>query len=275
MASSLPSSAASASSHRTSLQPVKESKRAQRDLDQESFDYVTEVRDAVLRYGERMVLNMDETPVQLCDAPTTAVVSTGSKEAARIQTDFLQKNTLTTFPCVSAAGDRLRLCAVLKGKTRRALRKVREGASDAVQTVRLYTSAQGWMTEQVMLAWMQDVVFSYTHAAPAALILDQYAAHMTPAVRELADHLHIQLIFVPAGLTAQLQPLDVGINGALVQARKKVWRNKKQMIEGYFAPSAAGSSDTWQAAVERAQVAYATITSKCVRRSFEKAFLVD
>jgi hypothetical protein len=222
-----------------------------------------------------MVLNMDETPVQLCDAPTTAVVSTGSKEAARIQTDFLQKNTLTTFPCVSAAGDRLRLCAVLKGKTRRALRKVREGASDAVQTVRLYTSAQGWMTEQVMLAWMQDVVFSYTHAAPAALILDQYAAHMTPAVRELADHLHIQLIFVPAGLTAQLQPLDVGINGALVQARKKVWRNKKQMIEGYFAPSTAGSSDTWQAAVERAQLAYATITSKCVRRSFEKAFLVD
>lgn len=238
------------SSHRTALLPMKEHKQAARDLDQEAFDYVTEVRSAVLQYGERLVLNMDETPVQLCDAPTTAVVATGSKQAARIQTDFLQKNTLTTFPCVSAAGDRLRMAAILKGKTSRSLLKIRNGASDAVKQVRLYTSPQGWMTEQVMLAWMQDVVLSYTNAQPAALLLDQYAAHMTPAVRALAEHLQLQLIFVPAGLTATLQPLDVGINGALQQARRKVWRAKKQTIEGYFAPPAAGSGDTWQAAVE-------------------------
>ena len=126
-----------------------------------------------------------------------------------------------------------------------------------------------------MLDWMQEVLLSYTHAQPAALIVDQYAAHMTPRVRELADHLHLQLIFVPAGLTATLQPLDIGVNGAMQQARKKVWRGKKQSSEGYFAPAAEGSSDTWQAAVERAQIAYASISAGCVRASFAQAFLMD
>ena len=39
--------------------------------------------------------------------------------------------------------------------------------------------------------------------------------------------------------------------------------------------TAAAKNDTWQAAVERAQLAYAAITPACVRSSFEKSFLVD
>lgn len=79
------------SSHRTALHPVSRRALADRDVDAESFEYVTAVRDAVMRLGERMVHNMDETPAQLADIPTTAVVPTGSGEAAEIETDFMHK----------------------------------------------------------------------------------------------------------------------------------------------------------------------------------------
>lgn len=52
-----------------------------------------------------------------------------------------------------------------------------------------------------------DVLLPYTHCLPAALIVDCYAAHFTPAVLSAAASMQLQLIQVPAGCTADLQPL--------------------------------------------------------------------
>ena len=96
------------------------------------------VRGAIVVYGVSRVLNMDETPSQMCDMPvtSTAVVGTGIKEPARIKTSFLTKHNITTFPCISAAGHKLQLCATVKGKTDRCLKKITDGASAAVRAVR-------------------------------------------------------------------------------------------------------------------------------------------
>jgi hypothetical protein len=73
------------SSHRTAV--VHESKaELARDMELEKIAFVVEVRDAIERYGAAMVFNMDETPVSLLDAPVTAVVATGSKQAAKVAT---------------------------------------------------------------------------------------------------------------------------------------------------------------------------------------------
>ena len=123
------------------------------------------------------------------------------------------------------------------------------------------------MNESIMLAWLQDVVLTYTNAEPAALILDQYSSHFTEPVLELAERLRIQIILVPAGQTSTLQPLDVGINGPMLKLRQKIWREKKQ-----YNPAA---SDSWQAAVERAQVTYERLNSATISQSFVKTYLID
>ena len=56
------------------------------------------------------------------------------------------------------------------------------------------------------------------------LILDQFSAHMTPDVLNEAEKLNIELVYVPAGMTGDLQPLDVGINSVLKAKQSKMYR---------------------------------------------------
>jgi hypothetical protein len=114
-----------------------------RDLELEVIEYVGLVRQACEEYGEDPVLNMDETPVALCDAPgpRTGIVRTGSNRPALIHTTYLQASFLTVFPTITASGKKLPLGSILKGKTSKCLEKIRVGASAATSRVHLdYTT---------------------------------------------------------------------------------------------------------------------------------------
>jgi hypothetical protein len=254
------------SSHRTAIVHVSNAHLG-RDQELEMLGFVVEVRDAIASYGAKMVFNMDETPVTLLDVPTTAVVSTGSKQPATVSTSANTGTKITTMPTITAAGDKLAMCAVLKGKTPRCLNKIKEGASSDVSKVHLYYSEKGWINEGVMALFFRDVVLPWTHAEPAALILDSYKAHFTQNVRDAAAAMNLQLIQVPGGCTKNLQPLDVNFNGPLLMKRKQIWAQMK-LLDPFV-------EDTHQAAIERAQKAYASIEKKTVKSAFRKAFLID
>jgi hypothetical protein len=254
------------SSHRTAV--VHESKaELQRDMELEKIAFVVEVRDAIERCGAAMVFNMDETPVSLLDAPVTAVVATGSKQAAKVATSAKVPTHFTTFPTITAAGDKLPLCAILRGKTPRCLKKVRVGASADVKKVHLYYSERGWMNEGVMVLYFRDILLPYTHCRPAALIVDSFQAHWTPAIRDAAAAMNLQLIQVPGGCTAELQPLDVSFNGPLLMKRKQIWAANKLLH-----PFAIDSA---QATIERAQQAYAAMPKSQALTAFRNAWLID
>lgn len=254
------------SSHRTAVTHESKAELA-RDMELEKLAFVVEVRDAIERYGAGMVFNMDEHPVSLLDAPVTAVVPTGTKQAAQILTTANVGTKITTFPTISAAGDKLPLCAVLKGKTPRCLRKVQEGASADVRRVKLYYSEKGWVNESIMVLYFRDALQPFTRSRPAALILDSYNAHFTPAVHEAAAAINLHLIQVPGGCTAELQPLDVSFNGPLLMKRKQIWAAQKLLHP--FA------TDSAQAAVERAQQAYDAMPKSQALTAFRSAWLID
>ena len=174
---------------------------------------------------------------------------------------------MTIMPTISAAGDKLALCAVLKGKTARCLKKIKERASSEVNKVNLYYSDKGWINEGVMALYFRDVLLPYTHAEPAALLLDSYRAHLTSNVREAAEAMQLQLIIVPGGCTKELQPLDVNFNGPLLMKRKQIWAQKKL--------SNPVADDTHQAAVERTQQAYMSIDQRTIESAWRKAWLID
>jgi hypothetical protein len=135
--------------------------------------------------------------------------------------------TKITFPTITASGEKLPMCAILKGKTPRCLKKVQTGASADVKKVKLYFSQKGWVNEGIMALYLRDVLVPFTHGNPAALIIDSYKAHFTPAIRDAAAAMNLQLIQVPGGCTADLQPLDASFNGPLLMKRKHIWAQKK------------------------------------------------
>jgi len=194
-------------------------------------------------------------------------VHTGSKFAARTKTDSGNRLNITHFPTISAAGNHLQLCAILKGKTERTLKKIRTDASPAVQRVRLYYSLSGWTNAAIIVRWLHDVIAPYTHGNPAALILDDYNAHWTEEVCAAAAAMQLQLIKVPPGFTSEYQPLDAKFNGPMVKAREKLWSENKRKFPD--------KSDTEQAAVERAEIAYEAIGKVATIDAWKAAYLVD
>lgn len=256
------------SSHRTAVIHISARLRAEgRDLDEEAFQFITEVRGAIDAYGANMVLNMDETPALMCDVPVTAIVRTGSNEAAKITTSANPRLNITTFPCISAAGNKIPLCAVLAGTTERCLAKVRDGASPTINRVVLYYSKKGWINEGIMVRWLADVVHPYTQGAPAALILDSYASHWTQPVLDAAAAMQLELIKVPGGLTSTCQPLDTSFNGPMLKARQRIWRERKI--------ARPADEDTYQATIERTQMAYESMSKEATLKGWKVALLID
>ncbi len=192
---------------------------------------------------------------------------TGSDGPARIKTAFLTRRNITTFPCIAADGTKLQLCAILKGLTERCTRKITEGASAAVRAVRLYYSHKGWMTVPIMLAWFRDVLAPYLHGQPGTLLLDRYGCHWTDEVQAAAEEMGLRLIEVPGGCTSILQPLDVCFNGPMLKARQRIWREEKV--------ARPDADDSFQAAVDRTQRAYAGMSQAATRDAWRKAQLID
>ena len=64
------------------------------------------------------------------------------------------------------------------------------------------------------------------------LILDSFSVHKSAAVQEFATGLNIHLLFIPAGMTDKLQPLDVRIFGVLKSiARSYLVREMQELAD--------------------------------------------
>lgn len=231
------------------------------------LQFVHDVRTAIDEYGANRVLNMDETPVPKNDHPISGVVRTGSDGGARATSSAANKLNITHFPTVTAAGNKLQLCAIIKGKTARSLKKITEGASADVRRVRLYLSHKGWANSAVIVQWLRDVVAPHLHGEAGALVMDDYGAHWTEEVQAAAAAMHLQLIRVPPGLTSMYQPLDTGINGPMTKIRQRLWLEARA--------ARPDTLDNDQNAVERCSRAYQKISKDAIISAWRKAYLVD
>lgn len=121
----------------------------------------------------------------------------------------------------------------------------------------------GWQTAETLIRYIHDVIALYSADQPSALILDEYRAHHTPAVQQAAADHHIEIITVPAGQTATLQPLDVGVNGIIKQ------ESEAAVGAGYAEPEKHPDSRT--AAVLRIEGAFNSIPASTMQSAFSKA----
>jgi hypothetical protein len=241
--------------------------RDQLQMEYDALEYVRAARNAVDTYGPEMVMNMDETPVPKVEHPRSGVVETASPHAAPCSTSTNPKLNFTAFACITASGEKLPLSVVLKGKTQVVVRKILRGASAAVHRIRFYTSLKGWINSAIVVKWINEVVGPYTGGRPAALLLDDYAAHWTDDVKAAAGAIQLELIKVPPSQTVEYQPLDVCYHGPMANIRASIWMTQRMLF-----PDAV---ETNQGAVERAQLAYDAMSKKAGIDAFAKAYIID
>ena len=93
--------------------------------------------------------------------------------------------------------------------------------------VAVYHSPSGWATAPSMVDYLEGQFQVISESKPCALILDIYPGHNNDIVKATTEALGIQLIWVPPGHTADLQPLDVGVNGPLKAKARRFWREHR------------------------------------------------
>jgi hypothetical protein len=219
-------------------------------------EFLIHTAQAVEEYGPRSVLNADETAALAVQQPFTSWGVRGQPNVVGTSQD--KRRGITTMPTISMAGDRLPLQAVVKGKTKLAV-KNKKLPSDVLA----YPSQSSWQNQDTLIGYMHDGIAPYTHNEPSALLLDDYKAHHTDKVHEKAAEHNIDIIPVPAGQTSTLQPLDVGVNGQLKARARKKWVADKV--------SGKENADTLGRAVGRMNEAYHETPASTLTSSFTKA----
>lgn len=81
-----------------------------------------------------------------------------------------------------------------------------------------------------------EQINKFANGISSALILDQHKSHTGEEIDAKAKELKIQLIYIPTGQTANLQPLDISINGALKNISHKYIKNL-YIDDPYYVPT--------------------------------------
>lgn len=224
-------------------------------------EYITAVSDAIKKFGASMVFNMDETPAPFLEIPKQTWGDKGKREKYVIKTIKRMKGIVTLMPTVAASGKKLKLAWINVGKTRQAINKM-----SLPRSIISFHSPKGWTNEDVMLKYLKEVIINYTKRKNCALILDDYGAHWTTAVQQIAKDNNIQLIRVPKGLTAVLQPLDISFNSQFNHLRGLECQN--DMMRN------AGGVEGKEKILHRASFAYHEVTKEIVLRGW-KPIIID
>lgn len=222
--------------------------------------YLAQCARAYKQYGAELVYTMDETFWPLVPKMQQLVRLHNNTEF-KPSTEIDTKAGMTMVVTVAASGEKLPLYFIGKGKTMRCTNKF----GDAYDAAYYCYSESGWMKEDTMHHYLDDVVIPASDGRPCALVMDSYRAHITDGIYEKAKENNIEIIVVPACMTSILSPLDVGVNGILKSSYSKSWRQARVFGD------ALTMKTSWKVAVELATKAYKKVTSKHIRSSFKKA----
>jgi hypothetical protein len=172
-----------------------------------------------------LVLNMDETSWKLIAHQFLTVAQKGA-EGISCLFDGDPKACITAIACIDAAGGRLPLWVVAKGKTSRSETKIRTRCHKDIEAGRLFLTHQqsGWTSREIAAQYLEWLADRYRR--PIILVWDLYAAHRDATIQAIAARIGIRLEFVPAGQTDELQLLDRRVFGNLKQRARRRFDNE-------------------------------------------------
>jgi hypothetical protein len=190
------------------------------DHPQEVSKYKEQYRDHIKAYGDQNAYNFDETSFGNGSGMRTYIQKNQTSQP-RVKNELKGKGF--SIGCVIIAnGQKLDPFINVKGKTKLSLRKYGDYKNNS-KCIMTYTES-GWYNSETVKTVLEKIS-DYSKEKPSLLILDSYKAHLTSEVRSTAEALNIKLLFVPKGMTADLQPLDYKFNGPFKNKMKHYWFN--------------------------------------------------
>lgn len=173
--------------------------------------------DILRRTRPERILNMDETSWRQLNMGFRTIAEKGT-ETVNCYFRGDAKACLTAIATVDAAGTKLPLWVLARGKTMRCEARYRN--HDAIQRavaqgdLVLSHQVNGWSNGDIILQYLKWLrkLYGRQHIV---LLWDIWGAHRSQDTKDLAASLNIQLEFIPAGMTGECQPLDRRIFGNL------------------------------------------------------------
>ena len=205
--------------HHLSLRKLNEKSEVQQGLYQElSAKFVLAMKDIIKKnkIQPQFVLNMDETPFYWEYLPRKVASRKLDSKARGWKKGYHQ--TRSTIALTTAAdGTVLRPLLIVKRMTPYILQRRNK------INMLLLNSESGWMTEQIMLKWIEEVLFPYVGNNNCLLLMDSFEAHLTLKVQEtLNKRNNIKVGVIVGGATDRAQPLDNGTNKSFKDACRKI-----------------------------------------------------
>jgi hypothetical protein len=210
-----------------SLRTVHVARRPKPSL-KEILTFIHSLLEAKDKYPKSCILNCDETnwPVIFAKRKIWMIKDNGKSENQSVK-GFVNgdpKASFTAMGTISLNGDAFPLFMLARGKTERCEKQINKIAQNKVSH-----SQNGWVTVQVMvefLHFLREVVeakYNIRQSQRILLVLDVYTSHRQDDLKRLAAAQRIDLLFIPPGMTAELQPLDAKLFGQLKSAGSKRW----------------------------------------------------
>lgn len=221
-------------------------------------EFRIKVEKAIKKCGIDYILNMDETPAKVVEQLPSGWGIKG-EEKLEVRTDGNTREQISIIPTITAGGDRLKFAWIHHCKTDEPVVKM----FNIPKNVLSYFSESGWINEGIMLRYLREIVAPYVGKHKSTLLIDDYPAHWTPAVRALAKKLHVDLLLVPKGTTSTTQPLDVNFNGPMKKLRQKYWLEERS--------GGKLCTDNVERTAIRAVKAYEAVSAQTISKAWAKA----
>jgi hypothetical protein len=212
------------------------------EVEGEASDFMRFVRVIVSggNRDRRFILNMDQMPVYFSMSSKRTLELIG-KKTIHIHTSTNDTKRVTAAVTIAADGTVLPSYLVFKGKPGGRIEKKEFGTYPNGHFYKCQDNA--WMDDDVMIAWVQDVLAPYVATAPdhvvPILILDMYRCHMMSSVVQMIQELGVEVHHIPGGCTSLCQPVDVGFNKPFKDQMRRQWINwmmNEGIIHGTTSP---------------------------------------
>ena len=173
-----------------------------------------------------LIINMDEAPV-FFNPEINGVIAKKGAHSVIIKTQNQEKHRCTLLLSITASGKKLRPLIIFKGNyTDYMIKQLNEISFFREGKTYFYINNNAWMTRDVMEIYINKIYREYIYEITGSydyeslLLIDYASSHLEKECDSLFNNSGIIASYIPKGLTAFCQPLDVSINGPFKKATK-------------------------------------------------------
>ena len=200
------------------------------DFEHQKSEFHRIINETVTKYQvpPQLIFNFDQTGLKIVPVSNWTLEMEGSKQVDIIGLE--DKREITGLLGSTSDGCLLPPQILYQGKTDQCHAKYPFPSDWDV-----FHTESHWSNEQSMVRYIETVLVPYTDKVKEELdlpirqqsiaIFDVFRAHRCQEVLDALSKARIQHVFVPAGCTGELQPMDLSVNGELKAAMKNEFTN--------------------------------------------------